>query len=80
MPRGRARPLRPHEGLKMNWSSWSEFAAMGGYGVYVWGSFGVVAVTLAIEMMAVRARRRALRQLNNMPAQTAGFSETPHEA
>ncbi len=64
----------------MNWSSWSEFAAMGGYGVYVWGSFGVVAVALGIEMVAVRARRRALRQLKNMPAAAAGFSEAPHEA
>ncbi len=27
----------------MNWGSASEFFAMGGYGLYVWGSFGVTA-------------------------------------
>ena len=26
----------------MNWGSLSEFLAMGGYGLYVWGSYGVV--------------------------------------
>jgi heme exporter protein D len=45
----------------MIWNSWSEFAAMGGYGLYVWGSFGVTAVVMAGEMLAVAARRRALR-------------------
>ena len=25
----------------MNWGSLDEFLAMGGYGLYVWGSFGV---------------------------------------
>ena len=28
----------------MNWSSWEAFWAMGGYGLYVWGSFGVTAL------------------------------------
>jgi len=44
----------------MNWSSWSEFAAMGGYGLYVWGAFGVTALVMVGEMVALRARRRAL--------------------
>jgi heme exporter protein D len=47
----------------MNWASWSDFWAMGGYAPYVWGSFGVVAATLAVEMLAIRARRNALRRL-----------------
>ena len=46
----------------MVWNSWSDFAAMGGYGLYVWGSFGVTAVVLAAEIWSVAARRRALSQ------------------
>ena len=31
----------------MNWSSLSDFAAMGGYALYVWGSYAVAAAALA---------------------------------
>lgn len=44
----------------MVWNSWSDFVAMGGYGLYVWGSFGVTALVLAAEIWSVAARRRAL--------------------
>ncbi|MBC8055488.1 MAG: heme exporter protein CcmD [Rhizobiales bacterium] len=44
----------------MNWTSLAEFAAMGGYGLYVWGSFGVTALVIAGEMISLRVRRRAL--------------------
>jgi heme exporter protein D len=44
----------------MNWTSWSDFAAMGGYGLYVWGSFSMVALVMAAEVMQLAARRRAL--------------------
>ena len=37
----------------------SEFLAMGGYAFYVWGSYGVTALVLVIETIAVRSRRRA---------------------
>ncbi|MEP7329155.1 MAG: heme exporter protein CcmD [Betaproteobacteria bacterium] len=40
----------------------SEFLSMGGYGMFVWGSYGVTAIALAIELLAVRARRRAAIQ------------------
>jgi heme exporter protein D len=46
----------------MVWNSWSDFVAMGGYGLYVWGSFGVTALVLAAEIWSVAARRRALSQ------------------
>ena len=46
----------------MVWNSFSDFAAMGGYGLYVWGSFGVTAAVLAAEVWSVGARRRALSQ------------------
>ena len=37
----------------------SEFFAMGGYGFYVWGAYGVAALAVAIELVALQARRRA---------------------
>jgi len=44
----------------MNWSSWSDFVAMGGYGLYVWGSFGMAAALMLGEVWQLSARRRAL--------------------
>lgn len=40
-----------------------EWLAMGGYGGYVWGSYGVAAAAILIELALLRARqRRALVQ------------------
>ena len=45
----------------MNWNSASEFFAMGGYGLYVWGSYAVTAAFMLTEpLLAMRRRRRAL--------------------
>ena len=44
----------------MQWNSVSEFFAMGGYAFYVWGSFGITALVMAVEMGLIRARRREL--------------------
>jgi len=41
----------------MNWHSLSDFLAMGGYALYVWGSFGVTALALAVEPLLIRKRR-----------------------
>ena len=50
----------------MIWNSWSEFWAMGGYGLYVWGSFGVTALCVALEMIWVKnARAQALVQIRD---------------
>jgi len=38
----------------------SEFLGMGGYGFYVWGAYGVTALLLAAEVIAVVRRRRSL--------------------
>lgn len=43
----------------MNWNSPAEFFAMGGYGFFVWGSFGVTALSLVAEALLVRKRRAA---------------------
>ena len=39
----------------------AEFFAMGGYGFYVWGAYGLTIVLVAIEIVAVRTRLRAAR-------------------
>ena len=43
----------------MKASGLSEFLAMGGYGFYVWTSYIVAAIAVALEIVAVRARLRA---------------------
>lgn len=42
----------------MIWSSATEFWAMGGYGVYVWGSMGVTVALLALEVLGARIGRQ----------------------
>jgi heme exporter protein D len=42
----------------MIWASWGDFFAMGGYGLYVWGSYVVTLGALGIELAALAARRR----------------------
>jgi heme exporter protein D len=56
----------------MIWSSASEFWSMGGYGVYVWGSMGVSAALMALEVMLTRwGRQQALDAVcEAMEAQT----------
>jgi heme exporter protein D len=36
----------------------SEFFAMGGYGLYVWGSYGVTFALLAVEIILLLKRKR----------------------
>ncbi|MEO8541943.1 MAG: heme exporter protein CcmD [Betaproteobacteria bacterium] len=45
----------------MSGSSWSDFVAMGGYGLYVWGSFAMCGAVLALELGLLVLRRRSLR-------------------
>ncbi len=48
----------------MSWASWSDFFAMGGYALYVWGSYAVAAGLIAVEVVMLLVRRRnALRNL-----------------
>ena len=42
----------------MQWNSPSEFFAMGGYGLYVWGSYAVTLAVMAMETALARKRRR----------------------
>jgi heme exporter protein D len=60
----------------MNWGSVSEFLAMGGYGAFVWGSYGVTVVLIAAEIVTLRARRRrALQDVRRQAAAGAGARE-----
>ena len=43
----------------MQWGSLTEFFAMGGYGLYVWTSFGATALCLVWEVLAVWRRHVA---------------------
>lgn len=42
----------------MSWGSPAEFFAMGGYGFYVWGSFGACALLMIVEPMLAKKRQR----------------------
>jgi heme exporter protein D len=45
------------------WDSVGSFLAMGGYGGYVWGAYGVTAVLLVGEVLLVRRRHGVARAL-----------------
>ena len=47
-------------GKELMWNSPAEFFAMGGYALYVWGSFGVCVLVLLLEPLVVRARFKAI--------------------
>ena len=48
----------------MNWESPAAFFAMGGYGLYVWGSFGACALLMIVEpILAAKRRKDILRSL-----------------
>jgi heme exporter protein D len=41
------------------WTSWSQFFAMSGYGLYVWGSMGMCLLVVLVELLQLALRRRA---------------------
>ena len=43
----------------MKWQSIEHFLSMGGYGLYVWGSYGVAVVVALVEIALLRKRMRA---------------------
>ncbi|WP_296654101.1 heme exporter protein CcmD [Rhodoferax sp.] len=47
---------------------------MGGYALYVWGSFGATAVVLVAEIWQVRARRREI--VRNLLDETGSDSDS----
>ena len=46
----------------MQWHSVGEFFAMGGYALYVWGSFGACALLMVAEPFLARRRLNEIRR------------------
>ena len=46
----------------MQWNSVGEFFAMGGYALYVWGSFGACALLMVVEPFLAKRRLSEIRQ------------------
>jgi len=38
----------------MNWGSLDDFLAMGGYGLYVWGSYGMAVLCISLEVFFLK--------------------------
>ena len=54
----------------MKWNSVGDFIAMGGYGLYVWGSYAVALAFMLIEpWLAARRHRQAVRALDDINSQ-----------
>ena len=50
--------------MNMYWNSLSDFLAMGTHGVYVWGSFIVMALVMILEpVFLVRSRKQLIVRL-----------------
>ena len=48
---------------QLNWGSAGEFFAMGGYGLYVWGSYIACALLMVLEpILTARRHARARRE------------------
>ena len=58
----------------MSWNSWGDFWAMGGYSLYVWGSYAVAFGLLAIEATMLCLRRRSILAQLNLLARDSGRS------
>lgn len=53
----------------MQWESWSAFFNMGGYALYVWFSFGLTALCVAWEVIALRKRSSEALRLTRLLSQ-----------
>ena len=65
----------------IHWNSFADFIAMGGYGIYVWGSFGVTALIMTIEpILVARNRRTTIARLKRqMRAETRAENRNTSE-
>ena len=59
------------------WNSFSDFLHMGGYGLYVWGSFGVTALIMIVEPIVVARNRKTTiaRLKRQLRAETRNIAE-----
>jgi heme exporter protein D len=56
----------------MYWKSFDDFVQMGGYGLYVWGSYGVTLAVMLVEAFGVRQRQRRALQAARQEAALEG--------
>ncbi len=63
----------------MNWHSWQDFFAMGGYALYVWGSLGATGAALLLEIFLLARRRRAILMRHARRAELESMERTPNE-
>ncbi len=62
----------------MIWESWDAFWAMGGYGLYVWGSYAVVLICIVAEIGLARAGQRdSVQTARQLWEQEAAHDATP---
>lgn len=48
----------------MYWNSFSDFLLMGNHGLYVWGSFGVMAIAMVLEpLLLIKGRKNVIARL-----------------
>jgi heme exporter protein D len=50
----------------MNWASAGEFFHMGGYGLYVWGSYGVTLLCFCMELGLLAMAKRNASHVSGM--------------
>ncbi|HNZ56132.1 MAG TPA: heme exporter protein CcmD [Methylophilaceae bacterium] len=50
----------------MQWESWSAFFNMGGYAFFVWFSFGLTALCVVWEVIALRKRSSEALRLTRL--------------
>jgi heme exporter protein D len=44
--------------------NWSEFFSMGGYGLYVWGSYIAALIVMGGEVVLLMRRRKSSKRIN----------------
>ena len=64
----------------MYWNSFAEFLAMGKHGVYVWGSFAMMALVMIAEpLIVVQGQKRLVARLKRQfRAEKAERAEQSH--
>ena len=65
----------------MYWNSLSDFLAMGTHGLYVWGSFIVMAIVMILEpVLLVRSRKQLMDRLRRqLRAEKLDRAASPEE-
>jgi heme exporter protein D len=66
----------------MYWNSLSDFLAMGTHGLYVWGSFIVMALAMLLEpVLLVRGRKQLIARLRRqLRAEKLDHPASPEES